>query len=225
MTTVTVTIVAFAVAAMADRGAQETAAGEIFAKYPYLTDNHFITLVLLLTAGLLLLMALLRLGKYITLVPPVVISGFMNGIAILIWIGEVTKLFFRERCVIGDTVTACPKEVPAGVEVVTGYTGGLAMNVGIALVTLVMLFTLPKLINATVPEFKSFLPGTLITIIVVTVVVNLAQLGVETPNITAELKSLDDLNDLYSKQVPSGEDGDMQHCSTWTWSCWPCLSP
>lgn len=208
MTTVTVTIVAFAVAAMAGDSAQSSdKAIEVFQTYDYITANHFITLVLLMTAGLLLLMALLRLGKYITLVPPVVISGFMNGIAILIWIGEVKKLFFRERCVIGDTVTACPKEVPAGVEVVTGYTGGLAMNVGIALITLVMLFTLPKLINATVPKFKSFLPGTLITIIVVTVVVNLAQLGVETPNITAELKSFEDLKALYSKQVPAGEHG------------------
>ena len=157
MTTVTVTIVAFAVAAMADAGlaSPETSAGEVFQKYDYLTDNHFITLVLLLTAGLLLVMALFRLGKYITLVPAVVISGFMNGIAILIWIGEISKLFFRERCVIDDKVVSCPKDIPAEVEVVTGYTGGLGMNVGIALITLVMLFTLP---SSSTPRYRSLSP-------------------------------------------------------------------
>ena len=39
------------------------------------------------TGLLLVLMAVFRLGKFIKLVPVPVISGFMNGIAILIWIG------------------------------------------------------------------------------------------------------------------------------------------
>ena len=147
-------------------------------------------------------MAVLRLGKYISMVPAVVISGFMNGIAILIWIGEISKLFFRKRCIVDGQLGSCPAELTPGVEVLTGYTGGLPMNVGIALVTLVMLFMLPKLINATVPKFKSFLPGTLITIIIVTIVVNIAGMGVEMPNITAELKSFEDLSKLVSKQVP-----------------------
>ena len=37
--------------------------------------------------------AVLRLGKFIRLVPAVVVSGFMNGIAILIWLNEIKSLF------------------------------------------------------------------------------------------------------------------------------------
>ena len=55
--------------------------------------EHFINLTLLLTAGLLLMMGVLRLGRYITLVPNVVVSGFMNGIALLVWASQLRKLF------------------------------------------------------------------------------------------------------------------------------------
>ena len=68
MTTVTMAVWAAATGAMA---AQLTSVGY--------TPDHFMTVVLLLTAALLLIMAVFRLGKYITLVPAVVISGFMNG--------------------------------------------------------------------------------------------------------------------------------------------------
>ena len=77
MTTVTMTVWAAATGVLASQLAT--------ASY---TADHFMTVVLLLTSALLMLMAVFRLGKYITLVPAVVISGFMNGIAILIWVGE-----------------------------------------------------------------------------------------------------------------------------------------
>ena len=45
--------------------------------------DRFINLVLVLTGGGMGLAALLRLGRFIMLVPRTVISGFMNGIAVL----------------------------------------------------------------------------------------------------------------------------------------------
>ncbi len=149
------------------------------------TNDHFMTVVLLMTATMLLLMAVFRLGKYITLVPAVVISGFMNGIAILIWLAEIKKLF--------------------GVGGSTAYTGGMVANLVVATITLVMLFVLPKIINATVPKLKSFLPGTLITIVAVTATVQLMSLNIETPTLSG-IKSVDDLMELAGKQIPATFD-------------------
>jgi SulP family sulfate permease len=133
-------------------------------------------------------MAVFRLGKYITIVPAVVISGFMNGIAILIWVGEIKKLF--------------------GVGGSEAYTGGLAANISVALITLVLLFALPKIIQKTLPRFRSFLPGTLITIVVMTVAVQMTALGIETPTLSG-IKTFDDLTALVSKQIPGSFDLNM----------------
>ena len=170
MTTVTMGIWAAATGTMA---AQLTEAG-------YTTD-HFMTVVLLMTAGMLCLMAVFRLGKYITIVPAVVISGFMNGIAILIWVGELNKLFGW-----------------GGSE---AYTGTMVANITVAGITLVLLFLLPKLINATVPKLRSFLPGTLITIIAVTAIVHGLQIEIETPTLSG-IKSFADLTALVTTQLP-----------------------
>lgn len=174
MTTVTMTVWAAATGVLA---AQLTSVGY--------TPDHFMTVVLLMTAAMLLLMAVLRLGRFIQLVPVVVISGFMNGIAILIWVGEGKKLF--------------------GLGGVEAYAGGMAANVWVALITLVLLFVLPKVIDKTLPKFRSFLPGTLITIIAMTAGVHAIGLGIETPTLSG-IKSVGDLVDLASKQIPGSVD-------------------
>ena len=174
MTTVTMAIWATATGALA---AQLGSIGY--------TADHFMTVVLVMTGLILFLMAVFRLGKYITIVPVVVISGFMNGIAILIWVGETKKLF--------------------GVLDTEAYTGGLLPNVAVAAITLVLLFVLPKVINAQLPKFKAFLPGTLITIILMTVCVHALGLKIETPTLEG-IKSFGDLTSLVSKQIPSSFD-------------------
>jgi SulP family sulfate permease len=54
--------------------------------------EQFITLVFLLNAVCLLLAGVLRLGRLISFVPNVVILGFMNGIAVLIWKDQIIKV-------------------------------------------------------------------------------------------------------------------------------------
>jgi SulP family sulfate permease len=100
-------------------------------------SQHFINQVFILTGALLILMAIFRLGRFITVVPKVVISGFMNGIALLIWIGEVSKLLG-----LGDYT----------------QTGGqMSTNVALALVTVFLCFTLPKFIKGYLrPSCTSF---------------------------------------------------------------------
>ena len=66
---------------------------QLASELPGVAPDHFINAVFLLAGALMLLMAALRRGRFISLVPNVVISGFMNGIALLIWIGQTEKLF------------------------------------------------------------------------------------------------------------------------------------
>src|SRR5690606_15879776 len=54
--------------------------------------EQFISLVFLLNAELLITVGLLGAGKLIQLVPNVVILGFMNGIAVLIWADQLKKV-------------------------------------------------------------------------------------------------------------------------------------
>ena len=46
--------------------------------------DHFVNVILILTGAILLIMGVSRLGKFIRIIPNVVVSGFMNGIAALI---------------------------------------------------------------------------------------------------------------------------------------------
>ena len=93
--------------------------------------NHFITVVLLLCGALLLVMALLRLGKFIALVPNVVISGFMSGIALLIWVGQVQSIF--------------------GLGGKTPLGGPVALNFLVAAATVALIFILPGQLKRAVP--------------------------------------------------------------------------
>lgn len=76
MTAVSALTVAFAYDSFADKALAE----------------QFITLVFLLNAVCLLAAGALRLGKLISFVPNVVILGFMNGIAVLIWKDQIVKV-------------------------------------------------------------------------------------------------------------------------------------
>ena len=87
MTAVMVLIVAFA-----------ASSGQYFGKglleaYPSADPVQFINLVLVLCSAILLIAAVCRLGRLIQYVPSVVVSGFMSGIAILIWVDQSKKLF------------------------------------------------------------------------------------------------------------------------------------
>ena len=86
---------------------------------PGADPDQFINLTLLLMAGLLMMMGV-RLGRYIRLVPNVVVSGFMNGIALLVWASQLRKLF--------------------GGPVAGAFDGPLLANTGVALITLGLIF-------------------------------------------------------------------------------------
>jgi len=156
---------------------------QLLATTPNANPDHFINGVLILTGALLVLAGMFRLGRFIALVPHVVISGFMDGIAILIWADQLRKL------------TGLGGQAPFG--------GGIPANAVVAGVTLAGIFLLPRLITRTIPRWAHLVPATLVTIIGVTVVSALIGLDVERVNLQTSISSLGDIAALAREQFPT----------------------
>ncbi|MEE3373235.1 MAG: SulP family inorganic anion transporter [Planctomycetota bacterium] len=139
MTAVTVLLVGYAFEVLPELDAQAD-------------PDRFINMVLVLTGVVMGLAALFRMGRFIMLVPRTVISGFMNGIAVLIWWDQVKQLF------------------GLGGKVAIG--GELAINLAVAFCTLVLVFLVPKLVKSYLPKARLFLPGTIVAIVLMTAAVH-----------------------------------------------------
>ena len=157
--------------------------------HPDVSSDRFINMVLVLTGVLLIAAAVFRLGRFINLVPKVVISGFMSGIAVLIWVGEIKTLFGL-----------------GGKEILGG---GLEPNLIIAVVTLLLCFLLPTLLRKLDARLASFLPATLIAIVLVSLVVYLFGIDVERVTLGATLSSFSDVSNLVSAQFPTEWSVDL----------------
>ena len=129
--------------------------------------DQFINLVFLLTGLLLLMMALLRLGRFIRLVPNVVVSGFMSGIALLIWQDQLYVVFGW-----GDK---------------SALKGGVGANALVVMVTLGLIFLLAPLMRRLVGRRARFLPSTLLTILLVSAGCAFFCPNVETVQLTGSL--------------------------------------
>jgi SulP family sulfate permease len=57
----------------------------------------------LLSGLLLLIIGLLRLGRFIAFIPSVVISGFTSGIALIIFIGQIDNFFLGAKTASTET--------------------------------------------------------------------------------------------------------------------------
>ncbi len=100
-------------------------------------------------AGLLQIGAgLLRLGKFIRLVPHPVIFGFVNGLAIIIFMAQFPNFYERVDGIATDTLLE---------------TEPFAVMLGLTLLTMVIIWGLPKLTKA--------IPSSLVAIIVVSLIV------------------------------------------------------
>merc|ERR1712019_33880 len=142
-----------------------------------------------MTGAMLILAGAIRLGKIITFVPKIVISGFMNGIAVSIWWGEVAKIHGLKA-----------GKDPVG--------GGMLMNTVIMLCTTSIIFGLPILIGKTgMPILKKIFPGTLVAIVFMTAVC-LAS-GVERVAVGDPLNSFADVSGLFQKNFPNDWRGGL----------------
>ncbi len=175
MTTVTVVLVAAA------RERAELAGSETSA-------DHLINLTIFVAAAMLLLSAILRLGKFVALVPNVVISGFMNGIAVIICLEQLKKLF--------------------GFAGHIAYTGPMRDNLLIAAASFALAYAIPRFTRRYVPKFSSLLSGTFLTIILMTALSGALQLPVEHVQVSTTIHNAGDLTRLIADQWPRGWDRD-----------------
>ncbi len=148
----------------------------------FTNTDHFINLVFLLNGMLLLIMAALRLGRFIRYVPNVVVSGFMSGIALLIWQDQISMLMGWEN------------KAP--------LSGGVLSNTLVAATTLVLILALAPLMRKLVGEKARFLPSTLLAILIVTAGCALLHLPVEHVQLSGSLRSVADFTRLISEQWP-----------------------
>lgn len=157
---------------------EQAAAGKIA-----ISADHFINIVFLLCGVLLLAMSLLRFGRFIALVPNVVISGFMSGIALLIWLDQIESIFGW-----GGKVA---------------LTGPIEQNLLLAVITLALIFFLAPLMRRIVGPRSRFLPATLLAIIIVTVLANIFQMPAERVQLSGGLTSLAGFTELIKNQLPT----------------------
>lgn len=170
MSAVSATVVAFAFEQLA-------------ASIPGANPDHFINIVIILSGALLLFMSIFRMGKFISLVPNVVISGFMSGIALLIWV-DISKSIF-------------------GLGGKTAIGGSIYMNFGIAAATTAMMFLLPPLVKRVMPALSSYLPGTLLAIIIMTLLANVFSMPVAHVELSESINSLAAFGTIIKSQLPS----------------------
>jgi SulP family sulfate permease len=147
--------------------------------------EQFITLVFMLNAVVLIIAGLIRAGKLISLVPNVVILGFMNGIAVLIWYDQLIKIFGLN----GNTV----------------LMGGIAMNMIMALVTLGLIYAIVWSTRrfAIRPQLKSLLSGVLLSIIIMTAISGMLNFNIELIQLGNTLNSVSDFKNMIFAYFPS----------------------
>ncbi|VAW11702.1 Sulfate transporter, partial [hydrothermal vent metagenome] len=147
-----------------------------------INPDHFVNVVLLLTGLFLIFIAVLRLAKFINLVPNVVISGFMNGIALLIWIDQIKKIF--------------------GLGGKEAFRGPIGLNLFVAIATVVFIFIVPKLFKMFRVSFLKFLPSTLVALVIMTGFSQIFNLPIEYIHLSGQLTSLNDVSILVKSQWP-----------------------
>ena len=151
---------------------------------PGADPDQFINMVMLLTAALLIAMGILRLGRFITVVPNVVVSGFMNGIALLVWSSQLSKLF--------------------GGAAAGAFEGSTWTNTLVAVATLILIFLFPRVV-ALLPQRVHLMipPATLVALVTMTVLSQWLRLPISTVDVSGGLNSWSGLIDLVSRQLPT----------------------
>lgn len=147
--------------------------------------EQFITLIFIMNAVFLVIAGMLKLGKYITHVPQVIILGFMNGIGLLIWYDQLRRLF--------------------GLGGKSQIGGPLLLNVGIALGTLLLIYALPIILKKlNIPEqYRKLMPSMFISIIIATIVTTVFHLNVEHVNLGTETSGLQQFFTTITKYLPT----------------------
>jgi sulfate permease, SulP family len=147
--------------------------------------EQFITLVFIMNGVFLILAGLVRLGKLIALVPNVVILGFMNGIAVLIWKDQLLKVLHLKEGV--------------------NMEGGPVLNTLIALVTFITIFVLAALFKKLPlrPQIRSLLSAVLWSIILMTVIISVLNVSLERVELGSSVGTLSEYFNSIKNYFPA----------------------
>lgn len=150
--------------------------------------EQFVTLIFLLNAIFLVILGLSGLGRLIRLVPNVVILGFMNGIAFLIWADQCTRVF-----AIGE-----------GNELMLG---GSWLNLIIALITFALIYAIIWSVRKLEirPQIRSFISGVLWSIIIMTAVAVIFNFNIEKVELGASVESVGAYLAMLGNYFPGAE--------------------
>ena len=155
----------------------------IAAEMPGVSPEHFINLVILLSGAILVAMAFLRLGRFVKYVPNVVVSGFMSGIAIIIWLDQVKRVF--------------------GLNGKPALEGSMTVNVIVAVISAAMVFMLPRFLKQHMSKYAMILSPTLLTLVIMSAICNILGIDIEYVHLKATLNSWGDLKNLVISQWPT----------------------
>lgn len=109
---------------------------------------HYVFATVIIAGAIQILAGVLRLGKFIRLVPHPVIFGFVNGLAIIIFMAQFPNFYEKVGGVTSDSLLAA---------------GPFGIMLGLTLLTMLIIWGLPKLTKA--------VPSSLVAILVVSVIV------------------------------------------------------
>ncbi len=176
MTTVTAVLVA-------------AAYGRLSEQHPEINPDHVVNITIILMAAILVLAAVFRFGRFVTLVPNVVVSGFMNGIAIIIWLDQFKKLF--------------------GFGGQTALEGPVFQNVSLFVLSATLMFTLPLFTRRYLAKYETLLSATILTLVISTGSSHALGLNVEHVQLSTTLKSVADVQTLVVNQWPTAWSPDV----------------
>lgn len=146
--------------------------------------EQFITLVFILNGIILILAGLAQLSRLIKLVPNVIVLGFMNGIAVLIWYDQLVKIFALQ----GKNI----------------MEGGVWVNLAIALSTFLMIYLIVIITKILVlrPQVRALFSGILFSIIIMTTLATLFNMQIEYISLGSTIGSLQEFKGMIINYWP-----------------------
>lgn len=142
----------------------------------------FLNMTIFLTAIVLLIAGILRLGSWVTIVPNVVISGFMDGIAFIIWISQLKNLLQ-----IGSPI----------------IEGSRSVNCLVAVATLIIALVISRMTRSLSSRIAALLSGTLIALIVMTIICSVLALPVGRASADLSLHSWAEFSAFAASHSPT----------------------
>ncbi len=162
--------------------------------------EQFITLIMILTGLFLIVGGVFNLGRFVSFIPELVVYGFANGLAGIILINQASRIFGFS----GFKVEWAGNRI-LGIETGMLISGGTLVNLGIAIITLILIYAVPfvsKKLN--VPEkICAILPASFIAIIITTICVSVLNLGVEKTTLGVSLQSFEEYFKLIGSYFPT----------------------